>query len=76
MDIEKVNASDKDILEGKSTITEPFKYVMTQSEIDERVLESNKGKNKELTYLNDYEDEKVKKNNNRNNARWFWNSCN
>lgn len=61
MDDAKENASDKDILEGKSTITKPFRYVMPQSEINERILNSEKGKNKELISDNDNHDEMVKK---------------
>jgi len=44
----KQNDSDKDISEGKSTITKPFKYLLTQSEYDERKIAANKGKMKEL----------------------------
>jgi hypothetical protein len=42
LDDVKENASDVDLKEGKSTITKPFRYLLTQSEVDRRELEVSK----------------------------------
>jgi hypothetical protein len=42
LDDVKENSSDADLSEGKSKITKPFRYLLTQSEVDRRELEANK----------------------------------
>jgi hypothetical protein len=61
MDAEKENASNEDISKGKAKITKPFRYVMPQSEIEERNLSSSKGKNKEINPDNSFDQESFNK---------------
>ena len=59
MDFRKENASDKDISDGKAKITRPFRYVIPQSEIEERVLASSKGKIKEFNPTSEKDQDKL-----------------
>ena len=53
LDSAKENPSDADLKDGKGKITTPFRYTMTQSEIDQRELAGSSKSSFDTTHLED-----------------------